>query len=247
MENGPVDEDLGRQAFLSAYKRMVDAMSDFFWNAFTMLNINGISGDYVEFGSAGANSLCLAYDVVRQTPVSRHIWAFDSFEGLPDATDTRDAHPVLTAGVRRGGIEQFHAACGQRGVPRNAYTTVAGFYEDTLPHLGTSEAPNDIALAYVDCNMYSSTVSVFEFLEPRLKHGMVVAFDDYFLYSPEHVSGEREALREFLRAHTEWHFHRYKDIHHNGVSFIVEHEDTNGAPRPGTLSPPNPVTQRYDP
>ena len=80
----------------------------------------------------------------------------------------------------------------------------------------------DIALAYVDCDLYSSTVTVLEFLEPRLKHGMIVAFDDYFCWSPTDVSGERAALHEFLTVHPEWNFHRYKDVHWSGVSFVVE-------------------------
>ena len=54
-------------------------------------------------------------------------------------------------------------------------------------------------MAYIDCNLYSSTVTVLEFLAPRLKHGMIVAFDDYFCWSPTQVSGERFALHEFTR------------------------------------------------
>ena len=78
---------------------------------------------------------------------------------------------------------------------------------------------------YVDCNMYSSTVTAFEFLAPRLKHGMIVAFDDYFLWSPTEVSGERSALDEFLVANPQWHFERYKDVHYAGLSFVVERAD----------------------
>ncbi len=87
--------------------------------------------------------------------------------------------------------------------------------------MGAGE-PSDIALAYVDCNMYSSTVDVFEFLAPRLKHGMIVAFDDYYCYSPQHISGERAFLIEFEAAHPQWNFARFRDVHWAGVSFIVE-------------------------
>jgi hypothetical protein len=78
--------------------------------------------------------------------------------------------------------------------------------------------------------MYMSTVSVLEFLAPRLKHGMIVAFDDYFCYSPKHVSGERAALHEFLEANPEWTFCRYKDVHWGGVSYIVERDTRRHLP-----------------
>ena len=80
-------------------------------------------------------------------------------------------------------------------------------------------------MAYIDCNLYTSTVTVLDFLAPRLKHGMIVAFDDYFCWSPTQVSGERLALHEFERDHPQWHFERYKDVHRAGVSFVVEHAD----------------------
>ena len=118
------------------------------------------------------------------------------------------------------------------GIPRDAYTAVAGYFEDTLPPLGTDAAPADIALAYVDCNMYASTVTVFDFLAPRLKHGMIVGFDDYYCYSSNRVSGERAALHEFLEANPQWNFCRFKDIHWCGLAFVVE--DASELPsRPG--------------
>jgi hypothetical protein len=70
--------------------------------------------------------------------------------------------------------------------------------------------------------MYTSTVSVLEFLAPRLKHGMIVAMDDYHCWTPTELSGERAALLEFERAHPQWHFHRYRDIGWAGTSFVVE-------------------------
>jgi O-methyltransferase len=57
-----------------------------------------------------------------------------------------------------------------------------------------------VALACVDCDMYSSTRTVLSFLESRLKHGMIVAFDDYFCWSSTQISGERRAFVEFVAA-----------------------------------------------
>ena len=211
--------------------RMNEGLAAFFWDAFTAVGVNRISGDYVEFGSWGCNTLRHAYQTRERFQAKRHLWAFDSFQGLLPSDEPRDQHPVLVPGYGQGGVETFHATCAGFGVPRDAYTAVEGYYEHTLPALGADGEPTDIAIAYVDCNLYSSTVTVFEFLGPRLKPGMVVGFDDYYMWdSDTGVSGEREALSEFLDAHPEWHFHRFKDIHWGGVAFVVEHVES-GVPR----------------
>jgi O-methyltransferase len=201
-------------------------LREFFWDAIVALKVNGITGDYVEFGSVGGNTLRLAYEPIKAFGEDRHLWAFDSFESLPESDHPLDDHPSWKMSKHMptfGGVERFHAELDAAGVPREAYTAVPGWFDDTLPPLGTDGAPRDIALAYVDCNMYSSTVSALRFLAPRLKHGMIVAFDDYNCWSPTHVSGERAALHELLLAHPQWHFHRFADITWGSVAFVVEH------------------------
>lgn len=212
---------------IETINRNLAGYDNFFWDAFTALRINGISGDYVEFGSWGANTFKQAHRHLAASGVPRHMWAFDSFESLPAATDPRDVHPGWRqeSGLGQGGVEEFHEACARHGIPREAYTAVEGYYDAVLPGFGADDPPNDIALVLFDCNMYSSSVSVFEFLSTRLKHGMIVAFDDYWCWSPTEVSGERSALAEFLTANPEWHFERYKDIHWGATSFVVESLD----------------------
>jgi O-methyltransferase len=129
-------------------------------------------------------------------------------------------------------VEDFHAVLATRGVPREAYTTVEGYFAESLPPLGSDGPPRDIALAYVDCDLYSSTVSVLGFLEPRLKHGMFLAFDDYYCWTASDVSGERAALDEFAADHPEWNFHRYMSIDWGGVAFVVEDASSTRCSRP---------------
>lgn len=207
-----------------AVNRQIAGYTAFFYDAFVNLNVNGITGDYVEFGSWGANTMNIAYQQMGLSGRVRHMWAYDSFEGLPPSTHPRDEHPGWKpgSGQGQGGVDKFHEACAAHGIPVEAYTAVAGYYSETLPPLGASAPPVDIALAYVDCNLYTSTVSALDFLSPRLKHGMIVAFDDYFCWSPTEVSAERAALLEFSRDHPEWHLERYHDVHRAGVSFVVE-------------------------
>jgi len=223
--------------FERSLERVLEDSRRFFWDAVMALKLNSITGDYVEFGSWGGKSLAVAHETLRALDENRHLWAFDSFQGLPEATSAHDEHPAWGTGGRfvgmgtdvgggddpsARGLREFHESCARFGVPRSAYTTVVGFFEDSLRSLGATGAPTDIALAYVDCNMHSSSVTVLEFLEPRLKHGMIVAFDDYSMWSPDDVSGQRRALHDFATAHPEWTFQPFKDVHWGGRSFVVE-------------------------
>lgn len=206
---------------LKAIEKKIADLEGLFFDAGVALGVNQISGDYVEFGSWGGNTLRMAYETL--SGAGRHLWAFDSFAGMPEPTDARDVHPGWrTGGEGQGGVDGFHAACAEHGIPRSAYTAVEGYYDDVLPGLGADGAPTDIAFAYIDCNMYSSTVSALRFLTPRLKNGMIVAFDDYWCWSADGPSGERAALLELEAEHPEWRFVRYKDAGWGGLAFVVE-------------------------
>jgi hypothetical protein len=103
----------------------------------------------------------------------RTVHGFDSFEGLPDL---------------QGRLPQ---------VPANAKLHV-GWFDKTLPiFLATDSA--EVALLHVDCDIYISTVVIFEALKDRIKPGTVIVFDEYFNY-PGWRNHEYKAFQEFLAA-----------------------------------------------
>ena len=201
----------------------------FFYNAFRALSFNGISGDYVEFGSWGGMTFALAHRQARRHGHGARLWAFDSFEGLPEQSKAEDEHPLWTQGAMSTSEAEFHAICASNGIPRDEYNTVPGFYDQTLPQLGAASPPTDIALAYIDCDLYSSTMSVLDFLLPRLKNGMIIAFDDYFCWSANQLSGERRAELEFFSHHSRWGLVPFVQFGWHGQSFVVEDRKILGA------------------
>ncbi len=197
----------------------------FFYNAFRALAFNRIDGDYAEFGCWSGSSFWLAYTESRKHRHDAHLWAFDSFEGLPPPENAGEEHPAWVEGSMSMSIDEFHAICAQDGIPGADYDVVPGFYQDTLDRMSADDAPVNIALAYVDCDMYVSARSVLKFLLPRLKHGMIIAFDDYFCWSANQVSGERRAMLETFSGHEKWNLLPFMQFGYHGQSFVVEDKD----------------------
>jgi len=75
--------------------------------------------------------------------------------------------------------------------------------------------------------MYSSTVHVLSFLEPRLRHGLILAFDDYFNFSVSEQAGEQRAFAEFQKRASRWDFMPYMNIGGIGMSFVVQGKQGN--------------------
>jgi O-methyltransferase len=198
---------------------------DFLRKAFIALKFNSITGDYAEFGCAGANTFCMAYHILAEYPFDVgpfHLWAFDSFQGLPGSSLAKDSHPAWIQGTMATALDEFHRLCSSRGVPRSAYTTVPGFYEQSLDPSAPGPRPEKIRLAYLDCDLYTSTKAVLRFLMPRLQHGMILAFDDYYCYSSTMPSGERLAAAEEFLSNPQWRLLPYIQFGWHGMSFIVE-------------------------
>jgi len=205
---------------------------EFFRRAFIALGFNGIAGDYAEFGCYTGTTFNLAFhEYIKAREhlsflnygFNRKLWAVDSFRGLPAPSDPKDDHPAWTKGTLSMSVDEFHGICARNGIPRDAYEVVPGYYDQTLRIDDTSpKLPQNIALAYIDCDLYSSVMTVLRYLRPRLKHGAIVALDDYFAYSATQASGARRAAIEFLASEKEWRLIPYVQYGWAGMSYIVE-------------------------
>ena len=200
--------------------------------ALVALHFNGIEGDYAEFGCCGARTFRMAHRILRHYPESVgsfHLWAFDSFAGLPKQQGTQDEHPQWVEGEMATDLASFHWVCQASGMTDRDYTAVQGFYDRTLAPEAPGRRPERIRLAYIDCDLYSSTRDVLRFLLPRLQHGMILAFDDYYCYSNKLPSGERLAAAELVRENPAWRLLPYVQFGWHGMSFIVEHAEAGGS------------------
>jgi hypothetical protein len=119
-------------------------------------------------------------------------------------------------------LPSFHRQCAVSGMAREDYEVVPGFYEDSLPLNDEESGPDSPALVYIDCDLYSSTRDVLAFLQPRLRHGMIIGFDDYHCWSAGQMSGERRAMLEVFDAQDQWSLVPFMRYGWAGESFLVE-------------------------
>ena len=138
-------------------------------------------GLMIECGVAdGASLRHTARDSVRR------FHGFDSFEGLPEAW--------------AGTFEQ-KGKFGRGGtlpeVPGNVVLH-KGWFEQTLPPFLAGHPDDGVAFLHVDCDIYSSTVTVLRTLASRLRPGAILVFDEYFNY-PNWQRHEWRAFQEFIR------------------------------------------------
>lgn len=123
----------------------------------------------LEFGVATGGTLTL---IAEQMPAI----GFDSFQGLPEDW--------------RSGFEAGRFACSPPVV--NA-ELVIGLFADTLPGWAP---PGPIGLVHVDCDLYSSTVTVLDNIGPHLRVGCYLVFDEWHGY-PGCEQHEQQAWSEY--------------------------------------------------
>jgi hypothetical protein len=137
-------------------------------------------GLVTEFGVAKGASLRL---LAAQT--GRTVHGFDSFGGLPENwTGTKEQTGAFTA---KGKLPK---------VPGNV-TLHPGWFDQTLPGFVAAN-PGPCAFIHVDCDIYTSTATIFQALREHIQPGTVIVFDEYFNY-PGWRAHEYKAFQEFIR------------------------------------------------
>ena len=201
--------------------RVRRARNDLLTDALQLLDFNGIDGDYVEFGCFRAETLPLVHRINRRLPMKRHLWAADHFQGIPAPNSFRDLHPRWQEGRKATSEQDFIRRCRDARVPEHAYTTLPGSFSD-LNKRSARELPNNIALAYINCYLHSQVEQVLNALEPRLKQGMMIVFDNYYANSRFHRSGDRAAFDAFRKRDHGFDFCHYRNFGFTGSAFLAE-------------------------
>lgn len=114
--------------------------------------------------------------------VDKPVYGFDSFEGLPERW--------------RDNLGAGHFKVNELPKVRENVTLVKGWFDQTLSKFLETH-PGQVSFLHVDCDLYSSTQTIFTCLASRIKPGTVIVFDEYFGY-PGWREGEFKAFQEFV-------------------------------------------------
>jgi predicted O-methyltransferase YrrM len=150
-----------------------------------------VPGDVVECGTARGGSAALLGLALRRLEDPRTVWAFDTFAGMPPATDGDPDLEIarLYTGSCRGDVHDVEALLRRLDLLRQT-RLVKGLFQDTIP-----TAPlGAIAFLHVDGDWYESVKVCLAQLFDRVSPGGVIQIDDY-----GHWEGARKAVDEFLK------------------------------------------------
>lgn len=155
--------------------RMFNNLGSLYDYALTLRSIQGL---VLEFGVASGRTLTRIANSVAPDPA----YGFDSFQGLPEPWK-------FGRGVQAFKREDLPE------VPSNA-ELVIGYFNDTLADF-VKKHRDAVSLLHVDCDLYSSTKTIFDCLGELIAPGCVIIFNEYFNY-PGWKHHEYKAFQEFV-------------------------------------------------
>jgi hypothetical protein len=137
-------------------------------------------GHYLEFGVFTGGTIRF----IAARVGGRKLHGFDSFEGLPQDW-----------GGFNLGRRAFDVGGKLPRVPANVELH-RGWFDDSLPPWLAAN-PGQVAFIHVDCDLYSSTRTIFQLLGDRIVSGTIILFDEYFNY-PNWERHEFKAFQELV-------------------------------------------------
>jgi hypothetical protein len=168
----------------------------FFLSAARYLHINRpIEGYYFEFGCNEANTFRMAYDYFKFFNLT--YVAFDSFKGLPKIEEI-DKVEIFQEGKLAFSKKEFERICKKKGIDDDKLIIIEGFYENSLnKELVNRLSLKKAAVIYIDCDLYTSTVPVLNFIVNFLQPGTLIFFDDWNCFYGDPDRGQKKAFDKF--------------------------------------------------
>jgi len=184
-----------------------------------------INGDYIEFGVFKGNTFAYACNRFSNLFPGMKFVACDSFEGLPDITgiDKTDGYSSNFSKNEFSCDENvFIRNLKRKGVKMDKVTIIKGWFSETLTEkTGKKIYPSQVAIAWIDCDLYESTVPVLNFLSSRISPGSVIVFDDWRCYRNNPNFGEQLACSEWLKNNPQIKLSELFSFGWHGIAFTV--------------------------
>lgn len=155
------------------------------------LNDYGVQGDFVECGTFRGGSAAVISKYLAQT---RHLWLYDSFEGMPETTEKDGEEAKEWIGKCIGSIEDVSEVMKLVSTREECYSIKKGWFNQTF----CEKLPEKVALLHCDADWYDSVILVLETFYKLIPDGGCVVLDDFGYWE-----GCREAFYDFCFRHNE--------------------------------------------
>jgi len=152
-----------------------------------------VEGSFVECGVWNGGSAGLIASVAEYNK-SRHVWLFDSWEGLPESNryDVRSNGELGKQGMFVGSEENVKELLFKKiKLNSQRFHLVKGWFTDTL--FIHKKDIGQIALLHLDCDLYESVKLCLEELYSNVVEDGVVVIDDYGSWK-----GCKKAVDDFI-------------------------------------------------
>lgn len=161
-----------------------------------------IKGDFIECGVAAGSQIGAMQQAMLDKQISRTIWGFDSFEGIPFAGINDTEQPGIgEIDINKIGVLETTsiASYSQEDVlknfqlwnlPTNNLKLIKGWFENTIEP--TSKEIKEIAMLRLDGDLYSSTYVCLEHLFEKVVIGGIIIIDDW------NLTGCQKAVKKFI-------------------------------------------------
>ncbi len=225
LQGVPTEEFLGILNIVRPYTLLSEARLFSLYSLAKQVCLEDIPGNFVECGTCkGGAAALLAVVIQRYSLRPRILYAFDTFEGMPDPTEIDRSNGILAnqtgfgAGTLEAPIdENLDKICQLLNV-RDIVIPVKGLFAQTLPQY--KSVIGNIAFLHADGDWYESTMDTFNTLYDIVVSNGVIQIDDY-----GHWEGCRKAVHDFEQLRGEsFDLH---PIDYTGVWFKKKNQDSS--------------------
>jgi hypothetical protein len=184
-----------------------------------------VPGDYCEFGVYQGQTFQYAARLLAPALPQMRFFGFDSFEGLPNPTGI-DCVGGYSSNFKAGEfavpLERVTRTVADAGADMSKVQFVKGWFASSLtPQTAKELALSHVAAAWIDCDLYESTVPVLDFLSGKLSVGSILLFDDWRVFRNLPEYGQQKATREWLERNPGLALRELFSFGHHGLAFSV--------------------------
>lgn len=201
------------------------ALKKIFWH----LNVDGIEGDYLEFGVAHGHSMRSAEIAEKSSHskslgikhIPRQLFGFDTFDkfiGDPDL----DSHPTWEGNSFNAPFTSVKRRFKKSKNVHLFKLDVNKLTSDKNSSFENFGLSSKAAVILFDMDLYGPTRSALFWASGIIQQGTFLLFDEFFAFCGDQKKGEARALKEFLEVHTQFSVREFANYGSGGKIFVVD-------------------------